>query len=107
MGFGDNARGRIGSGLRRFIYNQNTKGATDAGFKIWEDAARTKYESKRESKRTASQSLAAPAGDNAQPKSLGEPASPYRGGYTDSDGGDGLGSTPSGKRKRASQMLGG
>lgn len=58
-------------------------------------------------KRTASQSLAAPAGENTQPKSLGEPASPYRGGYTDSDGGDGLGSTPSGKRKRASQMLGG
>ena len=107
MGFGDDIKGRIGSGFRRIIYNRNTEGATDAGFKTWGDAARTKYNAKRESERTASQSLAAPAGENAQPKSLGEPASVYRGGFSDSDGGDGLGSTPSGKRKRASQMLGG
>ena len=82
--------------LPRLLYAAKNKGITEEGYQDW-----------RESKRTASQSLAAPAGDNTQPKPLGEPASPYRGGYTDSDGGDGLGSTPSGKRKRASQMLGG
>lgn len=92
MGF----KGEKNGFLPRLLYAVKNKGITEEGYQDWRNA-----------KRTASQSLAEPAGDNAQPKSLGEPASVYRGGFSDSDGGDGLGSTPSGKRKRASQMLGG